>query len=187
MVLEGGYISPGMNLYRIADLSHLWILADVYEYEVPLVRIGQEARVTLPYSAGAALKATVSYIYPVLDPNTRTVKVRLVVTNPGLDIKPEMFANVEILTGSGARLAIPREAVLESGLRQIVYVEKEAGHLRDARSDPGPARRGLCRGREGRQEGRARGHVRQLPDRLREPAPRRSAGGEGRGEPIGND
>ncbi len=127
MVLEGAYIAPGMNLYRIGDLSHLWILADVYEYEVPLVRTGQEARVTLPYSAGAPLKATVSYINPVLDPSTRTVKVRLAVTNPGLLIKPEMFANVEIMTGSGARLSIPREAVLESGLRQIVYVEKKPG------------------------------------------------------------
>jgi Cu(I)/Ag(I) efflux system membrane fusion protein len=127
MVLEGAYISPGMNLYRIADLSRLWILADVYEYEVPLVKTGQEARVTLPYSSGDPLRATVSYIYPVLDPNTRTVKVRVAVTNPGLAIKPEMFANVEILIGSGARLTIPREAVLESGLRQIVYVEKKPG------------------------------------------------------------
>jgi Cu(I)/Ag(I) efflux system membrane fusion protein len=127
MVLEGAYISPGMNLYRIADLSRLWILADVYEYEVPLVKMGQEARVTLPYYSGDPLRATVSYIYPVLDPNTRTVKVRVAVTNPGLQIKPEMFANVEILIGSGARLTIPREAVLESGVRQIVYVEKKPG------------------------------------------------------------
>jgi Cu(I)/Ag(I) efflux system membrane fusion protein len=126
MVLEGAYISPGMNLYRIADLSNLWILADVYEYEVPLVKTGQEALVTLPYYSGQALRATVSYINPVLDPSTRTVKVRISVKNPGL-LKPEMFANVEILVSSGARLSIPREAVLNSGVRQIVYVEKKPG------------------------------------------------------------
>ena len=126
MVLEGGYIAPGMNLYRIADLTNLWILADVYEYEVPLVRTGQAARVTLPYYAGEPLHATVSYIYPVLDPATRTVKVRVAVRNPGM-LKPEMFANVEILVSSGSRLTVPQDAVLNSGLRQIVYVEKKPG------------------------------------------------------------
>ncbi len=127
MVLEGAYINPGMNLYRIADLSHLWILADVYEYEVPLVKTGQEAHITLPYSAGTVLHGKVSYIYPVLDPATRTLKVRIAVKNEGMLLKPEMFATVEILVSSGARLTIPSEAVLNSGLRQIVYVEKKPG------------------------------------------------------------
>ena len=67
----------GMNLYKIADLSPVWIMADVYEYEVPLVKLGQRARVTLPYSSGEVLHATVNFIYPVLDPLTRTVKVRI--------------------------------------------------------------------------------------------------------------
>jgi Cu(I)/Ag(I) efflux system membrane fusion protein len=127
MVLEGAYITPGMNLYRIADLSRVWIMADVYEYEVPLVKLGQEASVSLPYTSGAPLRARVSFIYPVLDPSTRTVKVRVEVENPGLVLKPEMFANVEIHAGSGSRLTIPRDAVLNSGKRQIVYVEKKPG------------------------------------------------------------
>jgi Cu(I)/Ag(I) efflux system membrane fusion protein len=127
MVLDGAYITPGMNLYKIADLSSVWIMADVYEYEVPLVRAGQTARVTLPYESGRALLATVDFVYPTLDPVSRTVKVRLSVKNPGLMLKPEMFANVEINVAPGARLAIPREAVLDSGLRQIVYVEKKPG------------------------------------------------------------
>ncbi len=127
MVLEGAYITPGMNLYKIADLSSVWILAEVYEYEVPLVKMGQEARVTLPYYAGETMTAKVNYIYPVLDPSSRTVKVRLVMKNPGLALKPEMYANVEIMASSGARLVIPREAVLFSGERQIVYVEKKPG------------------------------------------------------------
>ncbi|MGE5172789.1 MAG: efflux RND transporter periplasmic adaptor subunit, partial [Betaproteobacteria bacterium] len=127
MVLEGGYITPGMNLYKIADLSNVWIIADIYEYEVPLVKVGQAARVTLPYQSGEAYRAKVNYIYPTLDPVSRTVKVRVAMKNPGLALKPEMFANVEIMVSSGARLVIPREAVLESGLRQIVYVEKKPG------------------------------------------------------------
>ena len=127
MVLDGAYITPGMNLYRIADLATVWIIADVYEYEVPLVKVGQKVLVTLPYSAGEVLHATVSFINPVLDPMTRTVKVRIAVQNPGLILKPDMFVNVEIMASSRARLVIPRSAVLDSGTRQIVYVEKEPG------------------------------------------------------------
>ncbi len=133
MVLEGTYITPGMNLYKIADLSKVWIIADVYEYEVPLVREGQEARVSFAYEPGESFTAAVIYIYPVLDPATRTVKVRLAAKNPHLKLKPEMFANVEITASSGERLAIPTEAVLDSGPRKIVYVEKKPGvyELRD--------------------------------------------------------
>ena len=127
MVLEGAYVTPGMNAYKIADLSSVWVVADIYEYEVPLVKLGQQARVTLPYSSGAAIAATVSYINPSLDPMSRTVKVRLSMKNPGLLLKPEMFANVEITVGGGKRLSIPSEAVLDSGVRQVVYVEKKPG------------------------------------------------------------
>jgi membrane fusion protein, copper/silver efflux system len=127
MVLDGAYITPGMNLYRIADLSTIWILADIYEYEVPLVKVGQTARVTLPYQSGGAYRAEVNYIYPILDPVSRTVKVRLTMKNPGLMLKPEMYANVEINISSGFRLVIPRGAVIDSGMRQIVYVEKKPG------------------------------------------------------------
>jgi Cu(I)/Ag(I) efflux system membrane fusion protein len=127
MVLEGGYITPGMNLYRIADLSSIWIMADIYEYEISQVRIGQSARVILPYYSGEVHTAKVDYIYPSLDPVSRTVKVRLIMKNPGRMLKPEMFANVEIMVSSGSRLVVPREAVLDSGMRQIVYVEKKPG------------------------------------------------------------
>ncbi len=127
MVLDGTYITPGMNLYRIADLSRVWIVADIYEYEAPLVRTGQQARVTFAYEPGESFTASVIYIYPVLDPMTRTIKVRLAASNPGLKLKPEMFANVEIMASSGARLTIPTEAVIDSGPRKIVYVEKKPG------------------------------------------------------------
>jgi len=127
MVFAGASIAPGMNLYKIADLSTVWVIADIYEYEVPHVKLGQRVLVTLPYAEGEALHAKVSFISPVLDPMTRTVKVRIAVENRGLVLKPDMFANVEITVVSEARLLIPREAVLDSGARQIVYVEKEPG------------------------------------------------------------
>jgi Cu(I)/Ag(I) efflux system membrane fusion protein len=127
MVLEGIYIIPGMNLFKIADLSDVWVMADIYEYEVPIVRMGQAARVTLPYYSGEALAAKVDFIYPVLDPVSRTVKVRLTMHNPGLALKPDMFGNVEIMASSGPRLVVPTSAVIFSGLRQIVYVEKKPG------------------------------------------------------------
>jgi Cu(I)/Ag(I) efflux system membrane fusion protein len=127
MVLEGTYVTPGMNLYKLADLSNVWIIADIYEYEAPLVKEGQEARVSLAYEPGESFTAAVIYIYPVLDPTTRTIKVRLAAKNPHLKLKPEMFANVEITASSGERLAIPTEAVLDSGPRKIVYVEKKPG------------------------------------------------------------
>ncbi len=135
MVLEGTYVQPGMNLYRIADLSHVWIIADIYEYEAPLVKVGQEARVNFAYEPGESFTATVNYVYPVLDPTTRTIKVRLAAKNLHLKLKPEMFANVEITAISGKRLAIPTEAVLDSGLRKIVYVEKKPGvyEMRDVK------------------------------------------------------
>lgn len=127
MVLEGAYIMPGMNLYKIADLSIVWILADIYEYEVSLVRLGQTARVELSYYPGRPFTARVSYIYPTVDPMTRTVKVRLEVLNPNLAFKPDMFANVEITSNAGAVLAVPSEALLDTGLRHIVWVEKQPG------------------------------------------------------------
>ncbi len=127
MVLEGTYITPGMNLYRIADLSRVWIIADIYEYEAPIVKIGQEAIVTFAYEPGVSIRASVIYIYPVLDPVTRTIKVRLAAENPDLKLKPEMFSNVEIMAATRPRLTIPTEALIDSGPRKIVYVEKKTG------------------------------------------------------------
>jgi Cu(I)/Ag(I) efflux system membrane fusion protein len=127
MVFDGAYIAQGMNLYKIADLSSVWIIADIYEYEVPFVKVGQQVRVTLPYAADEAVRATVSFINPVLDPMTRTVKVRIAVQNKGYALKPDMYANVEIMVSAGTHLVIPKSAVLDSGTRQAVYVEKEPG------------------------------------------------------------
>lgn len=126
---SGTYVTPGTELYFIADLSRIWILGDIYEYELPNVRIGQGATVTLAYDPSLSLHAHVGFIYPTLDPKTRTAKVRFELDNPGERLKPDMYANVELKIPLGVRLAIPRDAVLESGERQIIFIHHGGGKL----------------------------------------------------------
>ncbi|MEW6245093.1 MAG: efflux RND transporter periplasmic adaptor subunit [Nitrospirota bacterium] len=125
----GTYVTPGTELYFIADLSQIWIMADIYEYELPSIRIGQGAMVTLSYDPQTKLHGHVGFIYPTLDPKTRTARVRFEVDNPGERLKPDMYANVELKIPLGTRLAIPRDAVLESGERQIIFIHHGGGKL----------------------------------------------------------
>ena len=128
-VLQGTHVEPGQELYTIADLSHVWILADVYEYELSFVKIGQKAAVTLSYDPGTVLTAQVGFIYPVLDPKTRTAKVRFELDNAGEKLKPDMYANVELRVSLGTKLAIPQEAIIESGEKQVVFLHLGGGKL----------------------------------------------------------
>ncbi len=125
----GTYVTPGTELYFIADLSHIWILGDIYEYELPFVKVGQGATVTLTYDPQTRLHAHVGFIYPTLDPKTRTAKVRFELDNPQEKLKPDMYVNVELKIPLGTRLAIPRDAVLESGERQIIFIHHGGGKL----------------------------------------------------------
>jgi len=130
MAFEGMRVESSMVLYKIADLSNVWVYADIYEYELPLVRVGQEATVRLSYHPGQTFRGRVIYIYPYLDSKTRTAKVRFEFPNTAdRTLKPGMFADVELNVAMGRRLAIPQEAVLDSGTRQIVFVEKGEGHF----------------------------------------------------------
>lgn len=131
----GTYVTPGTELYMIADLSRIWIMADIYEYELPLIQLGQKATVTLSYDPQTHLVGSLGFIYPTLDPQTRTAKVRFQVDNPGEKLKPGMYANVELTIPLGRRLAIPRDAVLETGERQMVFIHHGGGKLewRDAK------------------------------------------------------
>lgn len=124
---EQAYVKPDTELYMLADLSTIWVYADIYEYEVPYVRVGQRATMQLSYFPGKAYAGRVSYIYPTLDSKTRTVRVRLDFRNPGFALKPGMFADVELKINYGTQTLIPSEAVLDSGLRQIVFVAKPGG------------------------------------------------------------
>jgi Cu(I)/Ag(I) efflux system membrane fusion protein len=127
MAVKGMRVEPGMKLYRIADLSRVWLYVDIYESEVPLVHEGQQATISLSYYPGETFSGTITYIYPYLDPQTRTNKVRLEFANPHGKFKPGMYANSEIAVSLGTRLTIPESAVLQSGLRQLVFVEQGQG------------------------------------------------------------
>lgn len=127
--LAGAHVDPGQELYTIADLSHIWILADIYEYELSFVKIGQKAAVTLSYDPGTVLTGQVGFIYPTLDPKTRTAKVRFELDNADEKLKPDMYANVELRVSLGTKLAIPQEAIIESGEKQVVFLHHGGGKL----------------------------------------------------------
>jgi len=123
------YVTPDMNLYTIADYTHAWVYADVYESEIPYVKLGQAATFTTLAYPGQVFAGKIAYLWPQMDPATRTLKVRMDFPNPGLKLKPEMYGNIEIRMPLGRRLAVPDSAVLDSGLRQMVFVEKVPGIL----------------------------------------------------------
>jgi Cu(I)/Ag(I) efflux system membrane fusion protein len=122
-------ITPDTDLYTVADLSRIWVLANVYEYQAPLVRMGQLARISLPYSGGRTYSARVSYIQPQVDPATRTLQVRLELPNPGLALKPDMFVDVQFDVPQQRLLTVPAEAVLDSGTAQTVFVDRGNGYF----------------------------------------------------------
>ncbi|MGH7828794.1 MAG: efflux RND transporter periplasmic adaptor subunit, partial [Candidatus Binatia bacterium] len=126
---QGMRIMPDKELYTIADLSTVWVNADIYESEIPFVRPGQTASVTLSYDPSSIISGKVSFIYPYVDEKTRTAKARLEVPNPGFKLKPDMYVNAEIKIDGGRHLAVPEEAVLDSGVRKVVFLEKGDGHF----------------------------------------------------------
>jgi Cu(I)/Ag(I) efflux system membrane fusion protein len=127
MALQGMRVMAGEKLFDIADLSSVWVVADIYENELPLVKLGQTAKISLSYFPGREMTAVIDYVYPSLSADTRTAKVRFTVPNPGMQLKPQMFTNVEVTIPMGKKLAVPTEAVLDTGIRQIVYVDKGDG------------------------------------------------------------
>ena len=130
MVREGMEVSPNDNLYTIADLSRVWLYADIYEYELPWVTVGQRGIVELSYLPGVTFESVVTYVYPFLDPKTRTARVRLELPNPDLLLKPNMFANVTIETETRPGvLAVPEEAVIRSGTRSLAVVALGGGRF----------------------------------------------------------
>lgn len=120
---KGHFVKAGEHQYEIVDLSRVWVDVDVYEYELPWVRKGMGAEMDLAYIPGRRFKGKVLYIYPYLDPKTRTAKLRLAFANPDYLLKPGMYANVYLKSVvAKAGLVIPQEAVIDSGERQVVFV-----------------------------------------------------------------
>jgi len=121
--------SAGDVLYEIADLSHVWVHAFVYEYELPFVKVGQPAHIKLPYFPDKVFDAKVTFIYPHLDPVSRTVEVRVEADNPNLELRPDMWGNVEIEADIGEGLVVPASAVIDTGERSIAFVDLGGGQL----------------------------------------------------------
>lgn len=130
--IQGMRVMPDKELYTITDLSTVWVNADIYEFELGNIRLGQRVAITLSYYPGETFYGKVSWIAPVLDEKTRTTKVRIEFPNRGFRLKPEMYANVEIDIEGGRKLAIPEEAVLDSGIRKTVFIDKGEGRYAPA-------------------------------------------------------
>ncbi|MCL4865247.1 MAG: efflux RND transporter periplasmic adaptor subunit, partial [Gemmatimonadales bacterium] len=129
-VLEGQRIMAGQRLYQIADLSEVWIEGEVFEQDIALVRMGMQAHVEIAARPGEHLMGRVSFIYPTVDAMNRTNRVRLTVPNPGLLLKPGMFATVFFDASVGSNLiVVPRAAVVVTGERNIVFVRDAEGML----------------------------------------------------------
>jgi len=129
MAVQGMRVMPGEKLFDVVDLSSVWVVSDIYEYELPLIKVGQTARISLSYFPGKEFSTRVDYVYPALAGETRTAKVRFTIPNPDGVLKPQMFTNVEIKINLGNRLTVPAEAVIDTGVRQIVYVDKGEGYF----------------------------------------------------------
>jgi membrane fusion protein, copper/silver efflux system len=122
-------VAAGEPLYRLVDFSHVWVIAEVYEQDLPLVGVGQAAEVELDAYPGERFKGEVTFIYPVLTPATRTAKIRVELDNPDGRLKANMFAAVQLgadMASAGA-LSVPESAILDTGKRQTVLVELGEG------------------------------------------------------------
>jgi Cu(I)/Ag(I) efflux system membrane fusion protein/cobalt-zinc-cadmium efflux system membrane fusion protein len=127
-VVQGARVMAGKDLYRIGNLQKIWVNAEVYEFDAPWVKLGAKAHMELTFQRGKIYDGKVSYVYPTLNPKSRTLRVRLEFDNPGLALKPGMFATVQIEAERKDNvLRIPAEAVLHSGQRQLVFVAVEFG------------------------------------------------------------
>ncbi len=127
-VVAGARIKAGSDLYRIGNLKKIWVNAEVYEFDAPWIRVGQKTTMELSFQRGRSFQGAVNYIYPTLNKKSRTLKVRLEFANPGLGLKPGMFTTVRIEAQRKDNvLAIPTEAILHSGERQLVFVSKQIG------------------------------------------------------------
>jgi Cu(I)/Ag(I) efflux system membrane fusion protein len=127
--IQGKRFEVGEKLFDLADLSNLWVISDIYVYELSLIKVGQPAKISLSFLPGKEFTSKVDYIYPLLAGETRTAKVRFIIPNPGGQLKPQMFTNVEIKIDLGKRLVIPEDAVIDTGTRKVVYVDKGEGYF----------------------------------------------------------
>lgn len=150
----GQYITPETSTFKIADLSTIWVLGQIFEYELPLLKLGQDAQIQFPYGQSTRnLKGRITFVYPEVDPQTRRVKVRIEFRNAGFEFKPESYVTVLIRAGAGEQLAVPKEAVLDNGAKRYVIVALSNGYFEPREVEVGqpvddffPVIRGLAEG-----------------------------------------
>jgi RND family efflux transporter MFP subunit len=152
--LEGMLARPGMNLYQIADLSTIWIEAEVFEDDIPWLRVGQQATIEIPTQPGRLRRGTIRYLYPFLNQETRTLQLSIELPNPGEEIRAEMYANVtfDVPSASGV-LTVPEEAVLRTGERNAIVLDLGEGTFQVREVELGANGNGLWEIREGISEG----------------------------------
>lgn len=136
-VVDGARVMPSDSLFEIAGLHRVWVVADVYESEAPFVAVGQNARMSLSYLPGRSWAGKVTFIAPVVDEATRTIKVRIEFANPDGVLKPEMFSEVLLERPLGRVVAVPESAVLTTGTRSLVFVAKGGGQFEPREVRPG--------------------------------------------------
>ncbi len=126
-IFAGQRVEPGTELYMVVDVSRVWVEAEFFEQEVAMLQLGIPTRVTLPYLPGTALVGPITYIYPTVNPETRTVRVRVELPNPRAELKLYMYTNVEVMAAPLTGVVIPDSAVMDTGTRQIAFVEQKPG------------------------------------------------------------
>jgi Cu(I)/Ag(I) efflux system membrane fusion protein len=127
MMQQGQYVNTGDVLFNIADLSRVWVEVEVYENEFQSIHIGQQVEIRSQSFPGKPFSGRIAYIYPFLDPKTRTVKARVEMANPGMKLKPDMFVNAVIKVPLGRAIVVPLTALIDTGKRKVVWVESSPG------------------------------------------------------------
>jgi len=151
---EGERITPQTELYMVTDLSHVWVTVDIYEDDIPWVRKDDTAKMRVAGIPGRIFTGKVAYIYPYLEPKTRTIKIRLEFDNSDFALKPDMFANVELLAGRQVdALAVPAESIVRTGTQEQVFVRRAPGRFEPRRVVPGVSANGQIQIVSGLEEG----------------------------------
>ncbi len=128
-IFQGQEIKPGMELYTVTDLSVVWVDAEVYEYETRDVHVGQEGVLTTTYDPSLRLTGKIAYIYPYLNRESRTLKLRFNFENKDLRLKPGMFVDVNLMIDYGEGIVVPDSAIINTGIRNVVFVDKGQGRF----------------------------------------------------------
>jgi Cu(I)/Ag(I) efflux system membrane fusion protein len=152
-VVVGTYLTPGVELFEVADLSTVWVLGEVHEYEAGRVHLGQDVSLEVVSYPERSFNGRVQFIYPTLNPDTRTLQIRLEFKNPDLKLRPGMYGNIRVVLGTKSGLSIPTEAAVDTGEVQYVFVALPGGRFEPRRVKLGARADGAVEVLEGLSEG----------------------------------